>query len=74
MRKNKINLRAKNAGSRVKVEGCSPFSALARLRHARENLEKRASGNITTISQQFTWVDKNARVEIQLKSVCASVN
>ena len=38
--KRKINLRAKNAGSCVKVEGCSPFSALARLRHARENLEK----------------------------------
>ena len=37
-------------------------------------LKKRASGNITTISYLFTWVDKNLTVEIQLKSVCASVN
>ena len=37
-------------------------------------LKKRASGNITTISHLFTWVDKNVTVEIQLKSVYASVN
>ena len=37
-------------------------------------LKKRASGNITTISYLLTWVDKNVTVQIQLKSVCASVN
>ena len=37
-------------------------------------LKKRASGNITAISYLFTWVDKNVTVQIQLKSVCASVN
>ena len=74
--KRKINLRAKNAGSCVKVEGCSPFSALARLWHAREKLEKTCniSGNITTVSHLFKWVDKNVTVEIQLKSVCAGVD
>ena len=39
-----------------------------------KTLKKRASGNITTISYLFTWVDKNVTVQIQLKSVCASVN
>ena len=39
-----------------------------------KTLKKRASGNITTISYLFTWVDKNVTVAIQPKSVCASVN
>ena len=30
-------------------------------------LKKRASGNITTISYLFTWVDKNVTVQIRLR-------
>lgn len=76
----KAYVKGKSSYSRKMRAHASKWKAVHLSLHLRDcgmhvkALKKRASGNITAISYLFTWVDKNVTVQIQLKSVCASVN